>query len=90
MSTPLTESSALAAKPLCVDLDGTLVESAPDLVGTLNAVLGTDNLPPLPLEQGRDLIGHGARALLRRGYEAAGAPLTAEALDARFALFLDL
>ncbi len=75
---------------LVFDLDGTLVDSAPDLIGTLNAVLGTDGLPALPLDQGRDLIGHGARALLRRGYEAAGAPLTAEALDVRFALFLDL
>ena len=75
---------------LLFDLDGTLVDSAPDLVGTLNAVLDTDDLPALPLDQGRDLIGHGARALLRRGYETAGAPLTDEALDVRFALFLDL
>jgi len=75
---------------LLFDLDGTLVDSAPDLVGTLNAVLETDDLPALPLEQGRDLIGHGARALLRRGYETAGTPLTDKALDARFALFLDL
>ena len=75
---------------LLFDLDGTLVDSAPDLVGTLNAVLDTDDLPALPLDQGRDLIGHGARALLRRGYETAGAPLTDEALDVRFALILDL
>jgi phosphoglycolate phosphatase len=75
---------------LVFDLDGTLVDSAPDLISTLNAVLDTDALPALPLAQGRDLIGHGARALLRRGYETAGAPLTDEALDVRFALFLDL
>lgn len=75
---------------LLFDLDGTLVDSAPDLIGTLNAVLATDGLPPLPLAQGRDLIGHGARALLRRGYETAGAPLAGEALDERFALFLEL
>ena len=83
-------SAKANAWTLLFDLDGTLVDSAPDLIGTLNAVLATDGLAELPLAQGRDLIGHGARALLRRGYETAGAPLSTEALDVRFALFLEL
>ena len=55
------------------DLDGTLVETAPDLIGTLNRLLAQHDLPALPLESARHLIGRGALALLRRGFEAAGA-----------------
>ena len=58
---------------IAFDLDGTLVETAPDLVGTLNRLLAQNDLPPLPLESARNLIGHGAIALLKRGFEAAGA-----------------
>jgi len=55
------------------DLDGTLVETAPDLIGTLNRLLAQHDLPAVPLESARNLIGHGAIALLKRGFEAAGA-----------------
>lgn len=55
------------------DLDGTLVETAPDLVGTLNRLLAQHDLPALPLDSARHLIGRGAIALLKRGFEAAGA-----------------
>ncbi|WP_372708283.1 HAD-IA family hydrolase [Brevundimonas sp.] len=58
---------------IAFDLDGTLVETAPDLIGTLNRLLDQHNLPPMPLESARHLIGHGAIALLKRGFEAAGA-----------------
>jgi phosphoglycolate phosphatase len=58
---------------IAFDLDGTLVETAPDLVGTLNRLLAQQDLPPVPLESARNLIGHGAVALLKRGFEAAGA-----------------
>ena len=68
----------LAGATVVFDLDGTLVDTAPDLVATLNAILGQERLPPLPLEAARNLIGHGARRLLERGFEAAGAPLPAD------------
>ena len=48
------------------DLDGTLADTAPDLVATLNVVLAAEDLPPLPLATARDLIGAGARALIER------------------------
>ena len=50
---------------LAFDLDGTLVETAPDIVGTLNRLLVQHDLPMLPLEIARNYIGHGAVALLR-------------------------
>ena len=54
------------------DLDGTLVETAPDIVGTLNRLLVQHELPMLPLEIARNYIGHGAVALLKQGFGAAG------------------
>lgn len=58
---------------IAFDLDGTLVESAPDLVGTLNRMLVKEGLPEVPAEGARKLIGGGARALLAHGFEAVGA-----------------
>ena len=55
------------------DLDGTLVDSAPDLIGTLNRLLVEEGLPPVEMEAASTVIGSGARALLVHGFEAAGA-----------------
>jgi phosphoglycolate phosphatase len=67
--------SVLRDAVIAFDLDGTLVETAPDLVGALNAVLTEQGLAPLPFEEARMLVGRGAAALLLRGFEAAGEPL---------------
>ena len=58
---------------IAFDLDGTLVDSAPDLIGTLNRMLAPRGHPPVPLASARHLVGHGARALLRHGFAEAGA-----------------
>ena len=64
------------ALPLTVvfDLDGTLVDTAPDLVGALNVILDQDGLAQLPLKQARMMVGRGARGLLSQGFAAAGQP----------------
>ncbi len=46
------------------DLDGTLVDSAPDLAGAINAVRLAHALPPLPFEQLRPMVGAGARGMI--------------------------
>ena len=78
---------------IAFDLDGTLVDTAPDLVGTLNTVLAQEGLPALPFDAVRAMIGRGARALLERGFQAAGASLDrdhSDVLTARFiALYLE-
>ena len=62
-----------AASPLIVfDLDGTLVDTAPDLIASLNAILGREGMAPLPLSSARNMIGGGAHKLLERGLEAEG------------------
>jgi phosphoglycolate phosphatase len=54
------------------DLDGTLVDTAPDLINALNFVLGREGLPPMPLHSARNMIGAGARKLIERGLEVEG------------------
>ncbi len=69
---------SLAGATVAFDLDGTLVDSAPDLVGSLNTVLIEERLPTLRLEQARLMVGRGARALIEMGFAAAGAPVPPE------------
>lgn len=73
---------------IAFDLDGTLVDSAPDLIGTLNRMLVEEGLPPVPMESASTLIGSGARALLVHGFEAAGAPVERAKSDDLFERFL--
>jgi len=80
--------AALSGAVIAFDLDGTLVDTAPDLVGTLNVILGEEGLRPLAMAHARDLIGHGARRLLERGFLAAGEPLPADRMPALFDRFI--
>ena len=78
------------ASPIVVfDLDGTLADTALDLIETLNAILQSEGLDPLPLDEARDLIGAGARALISRGFHVRQKPLTPQRLDQLFIAFLD-
>jgi phosphoglycolate phosphatase len=54
------------------DLDGTLVDTAPDLINALNFILDREGLPPVPLKSARNMIGAGARKLIERGLELEG------------------
>jgi phosphoglycolate phosphatase len=81
---------ALNGATLAFDLDGTLVDTAPDLIGALNAVLGQQGLPALPLDSARFMVGRGARALVERGFSAAGAPLDEASTPALVARFLEI
>ena len=63
----------MAAFPTVVfDLDGTLVDTAPDLINALNFVLRREGLPGVPLQSARNMIGAGARKLIERGLELDG------------------
>ncbi len=64
------------------DLDGTLVDSAPDLRAALNRLMGTRGLAPFALPEVIALVGDGARALVERALAARGAAFDAAALDA--------
>ena len=62
----------MPAPTIVFDLDGTLIDTAPDLIDTLNVVFAREGLPPVAYETARNLIGGGARAMIARGIEAEG------------------
>jgi phosphoglycolate phosphatase len=70
------------------DLDGTLIDTAPDLIDTLNIIFAREGLPPVPYETARNLIGGGARAMIARGIEAEGRVFAPAKLDQLFADFI--
>jgi phosphoglycolate phosphatase len=82
--------TAMDLQPIVVfDLDGTLADTAHDLIATLNVILGLEGLPALPLAQARDLIGAGARPLIQRGFAASNTALSEERLEVLYRAFLD-
>jgi phosphoglycolate phosphatase len=73
---------------LVFDLDGTLADTAPDLIATLNVLLAREGLPLQAPQAARALVGAGARALIERGFAVAGAPPRRERVDALVPEFL--
>ena len=70
------------------DLDGTLADTAPDLAASLNHALGALGREGIPPESVRHLVGHGAKALLRKGLAATG-EASEELVERGFPIFLD-
>jgi phosphoglycolate phosphatase len=64
-----------SARTVVFDLDGTLVDTAPDLINALNFVLEREGLPAVPLHAARNMIGAGARKLIERALELEGRSL---------------
>ncbi|MGJ8563654.1 MAG: HAD-IA family hydrolase [Alphaproteobacteria bacterium] len=75
---------------ICFDLDGTLVDTAPDLVRVLNLVIAEDGLEETNYTAARDRVGFGARALINEAFARAGKPVTVARADELLALFLKL
>ncbi|MCC0041033.1 MAG: phosphoglycolate phosphatase [Rhodobiaceae bacterium] len=71
------------------DLDGTLVDTAPDLLAALNEALASENLALAGTEQARKAIGHGARAMIVRSLQAQGVPEERDRIDRMHARFLE-
>jgi phosphoglycolate phosphatase len=70
---PPADTAPRSARPTIVfDLDGTLVDTAPDLTDTLNVILRRNGLPAFAEEAARPLIGFGARRMIEGGFAAAG------------------
>lgn len=82
--------SASKDSPLAIvfDLDGTLVDTAPDLIGTLNVIFAREGLKPVPYESARNLIGGGVRAMIQRGLDAEGRAAASAVLERMFADFI--
>ena len=76
-------------RTILFDLDGTLVDTAPDLAGAMNAVLGRDGRPHLPVAAVRAMVGRGAQVLIEKGFAATGASADPERLPGLVENFLD-
>ncbi len=70
------------------DLDGTLVDTAPDLIHALNAILGAESIPAIPFETARPMIGAGVRPLLEQALAERGQFPGEAAMDALFARYI--
>ncbi|MFC1602572.1 HAD family hydrolase [Pseudomonadota bacterium] len=68
MSNTSSTAAAQQIRVVLFDLDGTLADTAPDLAYALNQTLERHDLPPLPYEQIKPKVSHGASALIRLGF----------------------
>jgi phosphoglycolate phosphatase len=77
------------AKPTIVfDLDGTLVDTAGDLIATLNTILVREKMVPVTIESATALVGSGARVMIEAAFAAEGRALTPGTLDRLLADYL--
>jgi phosphoglycolate phosphatase len=85
-------TAALWPMPRAVlfDLDGTLIDSVPDITLSVNELLASDQLPALEEAQVRRMVGHGIRALVRKAYHAQGVALDIPSLDSRTEAMMEI
>ena len=74
---------------LIFDLDGTLVDTAPDLLASLNAVLVKAGHRPVAPSELRHLVGHGVRTLFERAFEGTETAVSHAQVDDYTQMFLD-
>lgn len=72
------------------DLDGTLIDSVPDIAAATNELLARHGLAALRVDEVRLMVGHGVSPLVRRAFAARSVPLEGEALEARVAQMMPI
>ena len=79
----------MADRAVIFDLDGTLVDTAPDLMRATNHVLRSLGRSAISMDEVRSFVGHGARALLTRGLAATGGLPADYDVEADYQHFVD-
>ncbi|SIQ10085.1 phosphoglycolate phosphatase [Rhizobium sp. RU20A] len=83
-------SSAAAPRPLVVfDLDGTLIDTAPDLVASTNHSIAGEGLEPVTRDELNIAFSHGSRAMITRAFALRDRALSTDTLDRLQAIFLE-
>jgi phosphoglycolate phosphatase len=80
--------ATMTAPIIVFDLDGTLVDTAPDLIETLHVVLAVKGLPRVEDAKLRIMIGGGARRMIERALSDCGITLPKAELDHVYAEYL--
>ena len=80
----------MPAPTIVFDLDGTLVDTAPDLIDTLNLILGRHDVPPVGFDDARAMIGAGVKSLLQRALASKGLRFPPDEIDRLFDEYLKL
>lgn len=77
-------------RPIIVfDLDGTLIDTAPDLLDSLNHSLATGKVPAVDSTGFKRFVGHGGRVMIERAYREHQVDLQLDEHDRLFSMFLD-
>ena len=79
----------MGAKIAVFDLDGTLVDTAPDLLDSLNHTLLETGVGPVPGAGFNTVVGHGGRAMIAKAFAGARKDLAKDAHERLFQLFID-
>ncbi len=79
----------MTAPIIVFDLDGTLVDTAPDLMASLNHTLGSASLDAVSEPSFRQFVGHGGRVMIERAFAAQNRELATEELDRLLKVFLE-
>jgi phosphoglycolate phosphatase len=80
----------MPAPTIVFDLDGTLIDTAPDLIQTLNTILTRHDVEAVAFEQARTMIGAGVKPLLQRALAAKGKQLPPDEIDRLFVEYLEI
>ena len=70
------------------DLDGTLIDSLPDVVGAMNLLLAEESRRAITVAEGQRMVGEGAVAMVERAFSATGATVSGSALEALTARYV--
>src|SRR5262249_43359688 len=73
---------------IAFDLDGTLVDTAPDLINALNVVFTREGMAAVPYDLARLAIGGGAKAMISRGLAAEGRQASPAEMETLFGKFI--
>jgi len=80
----------MASPTIVFDLDGTLIDTAPDLIDTLNTILGRHEIAPVAFGEARTMIGAGVKPLLQRALASKDLHYPPEHIDRLFAEYLEV
>jgi phosphoglycolate phosphatase len=77
-------------RAILFDLDGTLIDSAPDIRAAVNELIARHELGPLTLDQVKSMIGNGVQKLVERAFAATAGPLAPDELQREYMAMVDI